>query len=118
MNAPSLTELHFRLVQLAHSFPALHNHAPGLYPADLHLDMLDAWASHTKDEGLIGSFVAEGKSPFPGDGAVEAARFILGVADRLGPWKAGRFDVFRALDVWDAQQLAAFKAWASNPWHL
>lgn len=116
---PSLTELRFRWVQLAHSFPVLHNHAPGLYAGDVDVKLLDAWAARDlEDAATHGACMAEGKTPMPGDGAVEAARFMLGVYDRLRDWKCGRFDVFRALGVWDAGQLAAFKAWAANPWCL
>lgn len=52
-----------------------------------------------------------------GSGAAEAARFVLGVWNPNHPWKMGKFDMWRAIKVWDEYQLAAFAKWAERPFN-
>ena len=104
-----------RFVLLVHSFPVLHRYAPGLdAPDDVDLKLIDAWAAHDPD--VVEKVIAAGRSPFPGEGAKHAARFVLSVWDSRRKWKAGSFDLFAALQAWDDQQRAAFQTWAANPW--
>lgn len=102
-----------RYVALVHSFPVLGGHAalapaPGVYPDRIELEELDRWAAgedvHTELRG-----------PFPGEGAKDAARFVLHVWSSVHPWRSGPFDLFRALRTWDHEQLAAFQTWAAAP---
>jgi hypothetical protein len=82
---------------LVRSFPSLRAYAEATHL--LTAPGLDEWAH---DRGL-------------GSGAMAAVKFVLGVWDHDGNWKVGRFDLFSAIRVWDSQHLAAFKAWAANP---
>jgi hypothetical protein len=83
--------------RLALSFPTLRR-APGVYPWAA--PQLDAWAA----------------GPAPGDGALDAARFVLAVWDNHHSWRCGRFDVVEALSVWDAPHRGAFLTWVARPW--
>ncbi len=103
--------------ELVRSFHTLAA-APGVRHRgdDIDLATLDLWASH--DPGFVewlANNPGEG-SPYPGEGARHAARFILNLWSTREPWRSGKFDVFEALSRWDDSQAAAFKAWATNPW--
>jgi hypothetical protein len=103
-----------RFIALVRSFPVLANHAPGVSADDLDLHLIDGWAAH--DPADLKRVIAAGRSPFPGDGAKDAARFVLHVWDSRRAWRCGRFDLFAALCTWDDEQRRAFQAWAANPW--
>jgi len=47
-----------------------------------------------------------------------AVQFVLAVWNQWDEWQCGRFDVFEAYGVWDAEHWAAFKAWATDPFTL
>lgn len=106
---------HPRYVGLVLSFPVLEHNAPGVSLEGIDLDLLDRWASHDKDPESIKRILDASRGPFPGDGAVEAARFVLNVWSSRHEWRCGRFDIFRAVRVWDHQQLNAFQQWADFP---
>lgn len=103
-----------RFVALVRSFPVLGGRAglapaPGVYEETIELAVLDAWAA-----GDPAAFTNE-RGPFPGEGAKDAARFVLNVWSSSHAWRAGKFDLFHALRSWDHEQIAAFQAWARNP---
>lgn len=102
-----------RFLALVHSFPVLGGRdglapAPGVHEETIDLELLDRWAAHEDVH------TAE-RGPFPGEGARDAARFVLHVWSSVHPWRSGPFDLFRALRTWDHEQLAAFQAWAAAP---
>ena len=43
------------------------------------------------------------------------ARFLLSVWNQWETHEIGRFDLFEALQVWDPEHLAAFRAWMADP---
>ena len=45
----------------------------------------------------------------------QAALFILDLWDASRCWRAGHFDLFAAISVWDDRQMAAFQSWAKDP---
>ena len=91
-----------RLSSLAGEFPTLRETAaglaPGVYPFDP--DKLEAWA----------------RGPEPGSGALHAVRFLLGVYAPRHGWTVGRFDVFKAVGVWDDEHMKVFRKWTKKPW--
>ena len=82
--------------------------APGVGDDEIDLKLLDRWGAHFDVHTAT-------RGPFPGDGAVEAVRFVLAVWSTRQPWCVGTFDMFRALTVWDHEQIAAFQAYVSRP---
>jgi len=50
------------------------------------------------------------------EGILATVQFLLNVWSSSYPWACGKFDLFAALNVWDEDQLAAWKAWAADPW--
>lgn len=86
-----------RLSRLAESFPALRG-APGVRPWDP--VALDAWAA----------------GPVPSSGALCAAQLVLTAFNWTATWQCGPFCLGRAIATWDAQQRAAFAAYARDPW--
>jgi hypothetical protein len=107
----------YRFAALVRSFPVLERYAPGVSTWRIDLATLDAWAAHAIDDDLTTKLAAEGKSPRPGEGARDAARFVLHVWDSQRAWRCGRFDLFHALATWDSEQRAAFNVWiASGAW--
>lgn len=104
-----------RYVALVRSFPVLERFAPGVGPAGVNLGLMDAWAAHDREEETLALIVEAGRNPFPGEGAQDAARFVLNLWSTRFAWRSGRFDLFRALTTWDHEQIAAFQRWAANP---
>ena len=51
-----------------------------------------------------------------GSGATCAAAFLLEIWNGSVDWKCGKFSLSRAIGCWDEHQLAAFQAWAKEPW--
>lgn len=103
-----------RFVDLVHSFPVLGGRAslapaPGVGPLSVDLLMLDRWAAGEPDAHT------DRRGPFPGDGAKEAARFVLNLWSSRHAWKCGRFDLFLAFRVWDEDQISAFRLFVLNP---
>ena len=62
---------------------------------------LDAWAAGEANSG-----------------GRHAAQFILELWNQSGDWKAGRFSVIEAFQVWDTSHREAFIAWAREPFWL
>jgi hypothetical protein len=89
-----------RYRDLVRSFHTLAT-APGVTGRGDELDLLtlDAWAA----------------SPMCGNGAREAAAFVLNLWDSRRAWAVGAFNVFHAIGAWDDKQRAAWQAWAANP---
>lgn len=85
-----------RLLALAESFPTLRG-------------VLEIWDPERLDRWACG--------PEPGSGALLAAQFVLGVWNHRAEWQCGPFDFFRAYNCWDDDHLAAFLAWAKDPWY-
>lgn len=108
---------HDRFLALVRSFPVLRNYAPTVDGPDDAVDLLliDAWAAHDRDEEMITRICQDGRAPFPGDGAREAARFVLNLFDSGRAWKCGPFSIGRALRVWDQEQIRAFQAFVADP---
>lgn len=86
-----------RAARLAESFPSLRG-VPGARP--FCADQLD------------------GALPGRSHGEQCAARFVLYVWNPLWEWRCGRFDLAEAITTWDAAHLAAFQAWAADPYFL
>jgi hypothetical protein len=42
-------------------------------------------------------------------------RFLLNLWDRQEKWECGRFDLFEALRIWDADRRKVFLTWAIDP---
>lgn len=85
------------IISLALTFPTLRD-APGVNPWDP--DRLAAWAKSAASSG-----------------GRHAAAFVLGIYARALPSALGvPFDFHRAVETWDAEHLAAFQAWAADPW--
>ena len=82
---------------LSREFPTLIK-APGIFPWNANI--LDSWAA----------------SDAPSSGQQYAATFILNVWDPSFDWKSGKFEVVKALSVWDEVHREAFLKWATNPW--
>lgn len=96
--AETIPQRDVRIMQLAVSFPCLRL-APGISEGRWDAVALDNWA-------------ASGAS----SGEKHAARFVLGVWSPYEAWRAGSFDVFDAVQVWDEQHRAAFQCWVADPW--
>jgi hypothetical protein len=86
-----------KITNLVRQFPTLRN-AEGVEPFEA-----------TKFEAWV-------RNHSPGGGAIHAARFVLGVFNSRARWKLGAFNVFDALDCWDAAHREAFLKWARNPY--
>jgi len=71
---------------------------------------LTVWDAEKLDEWACG--------PEPGTGALYAARFVLSVHNPKVDWKCGKFDVVRAMQIWDNDHRSAFLKWANDPWFL
>lgn len=129
-----------RYVELVRSFPVLGGRtdlgggslgpAFGItanvqgYISSINLNELDAWGAQDPDawrptvpdhDGELRVRMLEGRGPFPGDGAVEAVRFVLALWSDRHAWRVGKFDLWRAFRVWDTDQLSAFRAYVNNP---
>lgn len=83
--------------RLAWSFPTLRT-ARGVAPWDP--EVFDAWAC----------------GPEPSAGGLYAAQLVLAVFNMFAERGCGKFDIIRALNVWDAAHREAFLAWAEDPW--
>lgn len=92
-----------RIQALVASFPTLFNHGLADEPFDA-----NGHAAITFDKWACG--------PAPGSGALCAAQFILSIWNTTTEWDCGRFDLHRALGVWDDRHREAFLAWANDPW--
>lgn len=86
-----------RMSELARTFPSTAK-AAGVALWDA--STLDRWAAETPIS--------------PGERAT--ARFLLAVWEPETEWACGRFDLMDALKRWDERHLAAFLAWAADPW--
>jgi hypothetical protein len=93
------TDLVVRIQVLCRSFPGLSN-APGVQPWEP--TKLALWAN----EQLMVQGWADRSS----------AQFILSVWDNEYRWECGRFDIVFAMKYWRKAELAAFFAWAIEPW--
>jgi len=92
-----------RFAALVRSFPVMAYAPTGAVREDaVDLLALDAWAAREDADGR--------------EGILPTVQFLLGVWSSSHPWAVGRFDLFRALVAWDAEQLAAFQRWAAAPW--
>lgn len=92
-----------RFAALVRSFPVMA-YAPAGSVRENGVDLLalDAWAAREDHDGR--------------EGILPTVQFLLGVWSHYHPWQVGRFDLFRALEAWDTEQLAAFQRWAAAPW--
>jgi len=92
-----------RFAALVRSFPVMA-YAPAGSVRENAVDLLalDAWAAREDPDG--------------GEGILPTVQFLLGVWSPSHPWQVGRFDLFRALLMWDGEQRRAFQAWAAAPW--
>ncbi len=92
-----------RFAALVRSFPVMaYAPARAVRPDGVDLLALDAWAIESDPDGR--------------EGIYSTVQFVLSVWSASHPWQVGRFDLFRALDAWDHEQLAAFCAWVARPW--
>ncbi len=86
-----------KMAVFARTFPCLTK-AAGVKP----------WDANTLDQWALDALVSHGE--------LVTAQFLLAVWDPANTWRCGRFDVMEALRVWDTAHLAAFLAWANDPW--
>ena len=86
------------MTALALSFPALRE-ATGIEPFDG--GKLDAWA--------VG---------YANSGGRHAAQFVLALWDQSRDWRAGKFSVIEAFQVWDDDHRESFIRWAREPFWL
>ena len=115
------------MLDLARSFPALHD-APGVRtPRELPSHMRGASEFSTKIDGVtchageVKPFNAEALDKWSKAATItrqqrHAARFVLSVWDSTNKWKAGPFNVHAALAAWDEDHAGAFAEWARRPW--
>ena len=85
-----------RIQKLVAEFPCL-DHKPGTVPWDALA--LDHWAATVASSGER-----------------YAAQFVLGVWNRHEEWKAGKFDLFFAMQVLDERECEAIVRWCQDPW--
>lgn len=88
---------HPRVSALALTFHSL-GHATGIAPFNAR--ELEFWA----------------RGPAGTSGSRAAAGFVLQVYNATTVWKLGPFNLVQAVQQWDRENLAAFKAWAQDPW--
>lgn len=84
------------------------------FPTLADADGVEPWDVHR--------FVAWLNGPAPGSGAALAGRFVLGVwnpetdwTEELGLRPPGKFELFRAVGLWDEAHMAAFVSWIIAP---
>jgi hypothetical protein len=82
---------------VAHAFIWRDGKPVTIEPGDF--ELLDEWALN-----------------FAGSGAKATAQFLLDVWTKPGGriWKAGAFDLFTAIRVWDSAHFAAFNTWVQS----
>jgi len=90
-------DLEAKMTEFARTFPSMSK-AAGVELWDA--NALDRWAAETP--------ISEGE--------LVTARFLLAVWDPNHEWRCGRFDLMKALKVWDERHRAAFLAWVEVPW--
>jgi hypothetical protein len=90
-------DLEAKMTALARTFPSMSS-SPHVRLWDA--NSFDRWA---------------GETPLS-HGELMTARFLLAVWDPDHAWLCGRFDLMKALRVWDEKHREAFLAWASDPW--
>ena len=96
---------HDRIVNLAHSFPAL-----GYHLSEAGIMGGEDWTARVADfdEHVI---------RYGCGGARQAAAFVLGLWNHHGrEWAVGRFELGIAMREWDRDHIAAFQDWAREPW--
>ena len=86
-----------RMTAFALSFPSTAK-ASGVKLWDANL--FDRWAAETP------------VSP----GELVTAQFLLAVWDPNNLWRCGRFDLMKALRLWDERHTVPFLDWAREPW--
>lgn len=92
-----------RFAALVLSFPVMQYAPPrAVRPDGVDLMAIDEWAMTADPDGS--------------EGILSTVQFLLSVWSASHPWRVGRFDLFRALDVWDDGQRYAFTAWIGKPW--
>ncbi len=92
-----------RYLALVRSFPVMRFAPVGaLRGRVIDFRELETWATEEDADGR--------------EGILATVQFLLSVWSSSHPWACGKFDLFAALNVWDEDQLAAWKAWAADPW--
>lgn len=92
-----------RFLALCHSFPVLRFAPPSaLSPTGIDFLALDAWAMEEDADGR--------------EGILPTVQFVLHVWSCGHPWRVGSFNLARAVQAWDTEQLRAWMNWAADPW--
>jgi len=91
-----------KLVALARSFPTLDGAIELDYEFPMDRDRFIDWLENAKRTGTFGK------------GAGCAAEFCLHVFSG----RQNKFDMYLALSHWDEDHVAAFQAWAADPYYL